>query len=473
MPKLSGFPPAHIPGPAPVPVLGSLPGIIKFFRDPVETVMRLRSLGDVVAVVRNNPALVCAFGFELNREVLGNAGVFRHDEDFIQAREGSPLSRFSKTMISMNGDAVMRRRRLVTPAFTKQALDGYGDEIVKVAEGMVARWPVGQVTNLDALLRDLALCAAVRCLFGLDVLAGATEIGDATTSLLATLTSPLTILLPHDVPGTPHRRAQQIAGRLLGHVEKLIEEKRRGAPGSDALALLVHATDVDEEIGFTNDELVAETVNLLVAGYETTAKALSWTMFLLERHPTVLGEVFEEIDAVLGGRSIALDDLPRMPSMDRVIKESMRLFPPLSVLFTRVPAADCQLGGIDVPKGANVVISPYITHREPGFYTAPQRFLPERWERLTPTHYEYMPFGAGPRMCIGAVFAQQALRLILPTVLQRVRFTLVPNAKIDRMAHLNILMLRHGLPVELQAPHRRRLPLGPVRGNVHQMVELR
>lgn len=147
--------------------------------------------------------------------------------------------------------------------------------------------------------------------------------------------------------------------------------------------------------------------------------------------------------------------------------------PGVPLLFLRVPASDMPLGRFTLPKGANVVVSPYAMHHDPELYPEPRRFRPERWETLKPTPFEYLPFGAGPRLCVGAAFAQQTLRLILPTVLQRVRVAVTRDANIARITRGNILRPRHGIRAQLQAPHRRRLVPEPVRGDVHEMVELR
>jgi len=473
MPKLTGFSSVPLPGPPPFPLLGYLPRVFQFLDDPIATLTALRRHGDVVAVARNSPAIVCVFGAERNREVLSNPSVFRHDEDAVKGPRGSSLARMSQIIVCINGELHKRHRRLLAPAFAKAALDGYADEIVRVAEGVVARWPMGQVVDLDACLRDLAMYMAVRTLFGLDVLGGATELGEVSAAMLENLSSPLSILVPYDLPGTPFRRTLRLGDRLLDGLEALVVEKRRRTEvESDALALLLRAVD-DDGTRFTDAELVAETAMLFVAGHETTAKTLTWTMFLLERHPEVLADVLDEIDGVLGGRSMTAADIARMPLLDRVIKETMRLLTPLPMLFLRVPAAEVTLGGHTLPKHANVVVSPYVTHRDPALYSEPLRFRPERWAEQRPTTYEYLPFGAGPRICLGAAFAQQALRLLLPTVLQRVRVAIVRDANIARTVRGNVLRPKHGIRAQLQPPHRRRLVPEPIRGNILEMVELR
>jgi cytochrome P450 len=472
MPKLTGFPSVAIPGPAPIPLIGPIPRMMRFFDDPIGESVKLRSYGDVVSVSRGSPAMVCVFGAERNREVLGNPTGFEHDENFVTGPEDTALARMSKVLVNINGELHKRHRKLMMPAFAKSSLDGYAEQIVRVTEGMIERWPFGEVVDLDVLLRDVALAMAVRTLFGLDVLSGATKLGELAAELINAMTSPGTILFPHDLPGTPYRRAMRCAERVLSEMDQLIERKRRGGEVSnDALGLMLQAVD-DEGAKFTDAELIAETVTLFIAGHETTAKTLTWTMFLLERHPDVLADVLDEIDGVLGGRSMTAADIPDLPLLDRVIKESMRVLAPVPILFLRVPTTDAPLGRFTLPKGSNVIVSPYMTHHDPELYPRPERFEPQRWEQLKPTPFEYLPFGAGPRICIGAAFAQQALRLMMPTLLQRMRIAVVRGHDVSRLTRANILLPRHGLRVYLQQPHRRRLTVEPICGDVREMVEL-
>lgn len=471
MPKLSGFSRTPIPGPASSRLLGPVPAFLRFFDDPVGAFAQLRRYGDVVAVSRNNPALVCAFGAERNRDVLSNPRRF-HNANFIQGAPGTALGRFRHIIISMNGEDHKRHRRLMMPAFAKSALAGYASAIVALAEAEVERWPIGEVVDLDVYLRELASKMALRTLFGVDLRRSHSELGKVAMDFVEAFSSPLAMLLPYDVPGLPHRRAQANGARLLAILEELIEQKRRSGEGhDDALGLLVHAVDEDGS-RFSDEELVSETSTLFFAGHDTTAQTLSWTMFLLERHPAVLGPVLEEIDGVLGGRSVSAEDLPRLTLLDRAIKESMRILSAVPMLVLRVPTQEVTLGDVRLPKDANVVISPIATHHDPALYPQPRRFDPERWATIEPSLYEYLPFGAGPRLCVGAVFARQALRLMLATVLQRVGVELMRGAKVSRLTRANIMRPRYGLPARLHPPRRPSRKPAPIRGDIHDLVEL-
>lgn len=469
MPRLSGFAHVPIPGGRALPLLGFWPRVFQFLADPIKRLGGLREHGDVAALVAGNPAIVCAFGPERVREVLTNPNGFRNDEDFITGPPGTSLHKLSKVLVSINGDLHKRHRKLMAPAFSKGALERYAAGTVQICEAMLERWPIGEVADLDVLTRSVALVVAMRSLFGLDLQSGADELGSLGVELVDALTTPLTILVPRDLPGLPYRRATRLGDRMVTELERMIAQKR-ASPGEDALSLLIHSHD--EEGGMSDEELIAETLTLFIAGHETTAKTLTWTLFLLERHPAVLMALLEELDAVLAGRSVTLADLPALPLLDRVIKESMRVLAPVPILFLRVPSSDMPLGRFTLPKGANVVISPFMTHHDPALYHEPERFDPERWTTLKPTPFEYMPFGAGPRMCIGAVLAQQMLRLVLATVLRRVRISVVRGADVSRLVRGNILMPRRGIPVRVDPPHRNALVVEPIRGDIRELVRL-
>ena len=160
-----------------------------------------------------------------------------------------------------------------------------------------------------------------------------------------------------------------------------------------------------------------------------------------------------------------------MPLLDRVIKESMRVISIAPTLFIRVLAEDAEVGGVRLPKRANVIVSPHGTHTDPDLYPRPRHFDPDRWIGLKPAAYSYLPFGTGPRACVGAAFAQQTLRLILPTVLQRTRPALVRDINVSRHTRNNLVRPRYGLPAFLHPAGTRGLRPEPVRGDIHELVE--
>jgi cytochrome P450 len=180
-------------------------------------------------------------------------------------------------------------------------------------------------------------------------------------------------------------------------------------------------------------QLLDEVKTMLLAGHETTANALTWTWYMLVQYPEIEAKLVAELAQVLGGRVPTMTDLPRLPYTQRVIQESIRLFPP-AWIFLRHAIKDDEIGGYAIPPGQVVGISPYVMHRHPGFWEAPETFNPERFtpERVAARHrFAYIPFAAGPRQCIGNLFAMTEAQLVLATVAQRYRPRLVPGHPVD------------------------------------------
>lgn len=474
MPTLTGFASVPLRGPRALPFVGLQVHALRLVADPIGRMLALhREFGDLVAVADGSPALVCAFGARHNHDVLSNTAVFDNDDDFFfHAPEGSALAKLNKGLTFQQGEAHRRHRHLMMPAFHKSAIEGYAADILAVADEALRTWPVGQTVDLSILLRDLVRHVAVRCLFGLDPASGDTALAHAAEEAFELVTSPLTAAIPFRFPGSPMTRLLAKSEVLVAALRALIEQKRH-SPGSgrDALALMLRARDEAGGV-LSDDELIAEVNTLFVAGHETQAKTLGWTLFLLGQHPEVLGSVTDEIESVLRGGLPSLESIPRMPLLDRALKESMRILPSAPLLFIRSCRTEARLGHVTLPKRANVVLSPFVTHRDEAVFPEPSRFLPSRWEKLQPTPYEYMPYGAGHRMCIGKGFADLTLRLVLPMILSRFRLTLAHGARVSRIVRGNILAPRHGLPM-LLAPQDRRFAKGArVRGDIGEIVRL-
>lgn len=474
MQTFAGSSPLSIRGPWAPPLVGPQLSFVRLVADPVGRSIALhRAFGDIVAAADKNPSLVVAFGAERNREVLSNQAAFDNDTElFFKAPPGSALEKFRYSLVFQAGAAHKRYRRLRMPAFHKAAIDGHARDIVEIAQGALDTWPVGLTADVAELTRQMVQFIAVRCFFGLDWREGDRGVGYLANHTVDLLTSPLSVALPLRIPGTPFARLLDASDELVGKFRALLEEKRAQRPiGHDVLSLLVHARDEDGST-LTEDELIGAAGEIFVAGHDTQARTLAWTLFLLEQHPKVLGDVLDEVQGVLRGGPPSVEHIPRLPLVDRVIKESMRVLPPVPMLFIRVCQHDARLGPYTLPAGSKVVLSPVVTHRDPSLYPEPARFKPERWERLQPTLYEYLPFGAGPRMCIGAAFATLSLRLLLPMILQRYRLRLAFGARISRRVRGNIMGFKHGLPM-LIAPQDRRLERREgVRGDVRELVDL-
>ena len=204
----------------------------------------------------------------------------------------------------------------------------------------------------------------------------------------------------------------------------------------------------------SDQQLRDELMTLFGAGHETTAVALTWTWYLLSRHPEVKAKLDEELDRVLAGRPPSVSDLPRLPYTEMVIREALRLYPPVPG-FAREPVEEVTIAGYEVPKRSLIVISPHVLHHDPRFFSDPERFDPERfapaWEERIP-RYAYLPFGGGPRVCIGNGFAMMEARLILATVARRHKLSLEPG---ETLRPTQLVTLRPSGPVRMKVERRK------------------
>jgi cytochrome P450 len=237
-------------------------------------------------------------------------------------------------------------------------------------------------------------------------------------------------------------------------IDRLITSRERapadGQP-KDLLARLIAARDVETGGGMSAEEVRDQVVTIFMAGHETTAQALTWTWYLLSQHPAAEARLHAELAQVLGGRTPRHEDLAKLPYARTVIEESMRLYPPAHTL-SRTSVKEDQVSGHRVRPGTTIIIVPWLLHRNPKLWDRPDRFDPERFapERAASRHrFAYIPFGAGPRICIGAAFAMAEAVLILASIAQRYRFRLKPGFPVEPQA-LITLRARHGMEMVLE-----------------------
>jgi cytochrome P450 len=287
--------------------------------------------------------------------------------------------------------------------------------------------------------------------------------------VLNLLFSPATFLFPYDLPGFAYRRLKVQGAELKQQLKNLIERRRmKGLGGTDTLSLFLQAYDEDGTM-MSDDEIVGETVAVFRGGSKTSASALTWTLFLLVQHPDVYAQLSDELAATLRGAAPTFEQLAGLPLLEGVIKESLRLVPPV-VWGVRYSMEPFELGGYHFAKGSSVIYSSHVTHRMPEIYEDPYKFDPYRWEKIKPSPYEYFPFNAGPRRCLGAEFAMLELKITLAILLQRFHFSLVPGQRIDRTG-LTGSIPKYGIKMKLGQPDQVFTKV-PVRGNIHRLVDL-
>jgi len=339
------------------------------------------------------------------------------DPDLLRAGEGNaPLEPVvgPESLLLLDGDRHLRRRRLVLPPFHGERLAGYRSDIAALAAAEVRRWPVGTPFALEPRMRAVTLDVILRVVFGLDEGPRAARLRELIPQLLPDGAFSSLLLLPalrRDAgPRSPWRRFLQARAAVDAALFAEIAQ-RRDAPGlagrGDVLSLLLLARDEDGA-PLTDAELGDELMTLLLAGHETTATALAWSFELLHRHPSAHAR------AVAEARATAPDG--PTPWLDAVTAEVLRIKPPLPVAV-RGLTRPMTLAGHRLPAGARVASAIYLVHRRADLYPEPRRFRPERFLHRTPDTYTWLPFGGGRRRCVGAAFAQLELREVLRTVL--------------------------------------------------------
>ncbi|MDQ3930389.1 MAG: cytochrome P450, partial [Chloroflexota bacterium] len=408
----AGVPLADVPGPGALPLLGWRSNMLSLLRDPINYMLWLHhTYGDVVALPHGKPRFVFVFSPEYNRQVLSDQMLFYNGEvnspsSPVKLPPGSAAVRLFSGITTRNGAKHIQQRRLLMPAFHKKRIEALRDVMLERTERHIARWQVGQQLDLLSEMKSLTLAVAVQAILGLDPQREGDRVRRVMERWFRLVLSYGVVAFPYDLPGTPFRRMLRFAERIDGEIRAMIRRRRTmgdGATGLDALSMLLQAHDEDGT-RLTEDELVGHTTALFVAGHETTASALTWTLFLLAQHPQVLRDLLDELHGKLRGTAPTVEQLNDLPLLDAVIKESMRLLPP-GLWFLRVNTAPTAFGQYDIPKGTSILWSPAVVHRRPDLYPEPNAFKPERWSAIDPSPYEYMPFGAGPRRCLGATFA--------------------------------------------------------------------
>lgn len=340
-------------------------------------------------------------------------------------------------LFSSDGDLWKRQRRLVQPAFQKKHQPMMAGIISSATSGMLDRWQANAAeeravdTRSEVILLSLEIL--LRSMFSGDLIGHELELREAVIEYerhmdLVSAVNP--VKLPAWFPSVGRRRFQGAVRTLEQFIFRVVEERRRThTDNGDLVSLLLWARDEETGQSMSDRQIRDELMTMLQAGHDTVSDAVAWTWFLLAKHPDVRERVEQEVDSVLGGRPPRFEDLPQLAYTDRVIQESMRIYPPAWV-FARTPVRDDVIHGYHIPAKSLVVISPYVTHRLPSLWENPDifdpdRFLPERSEGRP--HFAYYPFSAGPRQCVGASLATLEAQMIISMTAQRYRLSAPPG----------------------------------------------
>jgi len=362
-------------------------------------------------------------------------------------------------LLTSEGETWRRHRRIMAPAFDPRSIAGYAPIMAEVAQALLAEWDAlagPREADVAAAMMHTTLHIISRAMFSSD----SDEIVDVVEADVNAYQSKVRPTLA-DFLHLPQWLARLIApfptsgffDEFDNKVDKLLTERGRApeAEPKDLLARLISARDTETGGGMTAKEVRDQVVTIFMAGHETTAQALSWTFYLLSQHPDVEGKLHDELAAVLPGRTPHYEDLADLRYTRMVIEESMRLFPPAHIMG-RQPISDDEVLGHRIPAGSTVLIVPWLLHRKPALWENPDCFDPERFapERVARRpRFAYIPFGAGPRICIGAAFAMAEAMVILAIIAQRYRLRLKPGFLVEPQG-LITLRPRYGLRMTLE-----------------------
>jgi cytochrome P450 len=359
-------------------------------------------------------------------------------------------------LVTSEGALWRRQRRIIAPMFQHKRIAGFVPAMAELTAAMLDRWDrVGAGAALDFADESLNLTLRIiaRTMFSTEADLDVAAVGDAATAYQLNLRPGIIEMfgLPEWTPRLGKRNEREAIAALDAAINRVIARRRRAGGGDDLLAMLLAARDEDTGAAMSDKQVRDEVATILMAGHETTANALNWTFYLLAAHPSVRATLEAEVARVLGERPVTAQDIEKLTYTRQVIEESMRLYPPAHTISRAALAAD-ELDGVRVPRGATVVISPWVMHRHRKWWDDPERFDPSRFapERAAARpRFTYLPFGGGPRICIGAAFALTEAVAILATIARRYRLRLAPDATVEPVG-LITLRPRDGLKMMIE-----------------------
>ncbi len=418
------------PGPNGLPIIGTR---LEFIRDPFGFMTEnAREYGDIVHWDELSGPM-----YQLNHPDYIEQVLVQNNQNYVKGE------RFQQTLGPVLGEGILnsegtvwrRNRHLIQPAFHPKEIQRYSTMMTDFTEEELATWEDGETRLVHEDMMEVTLKIVARALFGVDIDDHVHAVGSALEEFMLGTENLANFILPPGIPTPARMRIKDAREKLDNVVYGLIRERRNDPNGEGVIATLLDATD--EHGNHMSDEQIRdEVVTLLLAGHETTALSLTLTMYALAQYPEVEEKLVAELDEVLDGETPTMADLDELTYTEKVVKESMRLYPPVPGIIREATKPDI-IGGYEIPEGATVQMNQWVVHRDPRWYDDPRAFQPERWtkefEKSLPK-LAYFPFAAGPRRCIGDRFAMLEARLLLATIYQQYHIELTPGAELDLLA---------------------------------------
>ena len=444
--------------------------IADFACDPIQSMRQLWARhGEVAALQEDLNRLHFVFGPTYNHFVLSDTKRFHSQFFAVRGPRNSAQRRLTSGLLSMNGDEHRDHRRMVMGPFQKKAIQAYHDNVTGVTQDMLATWNPGDTKDIAEEMTHYMLRLTSSILFGVDIPEMAYEVGRLTERWVllnhkvgpAIFSSDLGLLAHYD-------ELLESAQELEAAVLDLVRIRRSGKVGRDVLSLLIQAHDMQG--GVSDAQLVGHIAVLFGAAHLTSAHTLTWTLFLLAQHPEVMSQLHAELAENLSGGPPTAEQLDQMPVLDRVLKESMRIMP-ASAYSQRVAAEPVDLGPFRLNPGNPIIFSQFMTHHMPNLFPQPEKFLPNRWLTANPSPYAYLPFGAGPRMCIGAPLGMMQFKISLPTILGKFKVSMLAGSEVQACVRSTMLFPSSTIPMRIERQDGQ-FRSTSVSGNIHSMVDL-
>lgn len=470
----AGTAPARLTG------IAALRWALRLVRDPLPAVRRCyEEFGPFVLLDHALPfyrhpramlldvPLVLTAGAAFHREILEDPATWRPVSLMPGGPKNSAARRMTAGLMRMNGNRHAHYRKLLAAPLRRVSVEQMGGQMVGLAEREIAAWPVGETIDLWRYAQRALRSITLGLLFG-----GEDDqnraIAEIVTDLTAQKWSPGSLAFPVNLPLTPYRRMLRCSALLEDRILAWTDTKRGCADERDLAALIVNSPDVDGQPA-SSATIAGHIPSLYAGSTEAGQSTLFWTMILLAQHPHVAAALLDELHDRLAGGAPSMQAIAELPRLDAVVKESMRLIPPVP-LQLRVAEADATLAGHRIAKHSRAVLATFLTTRMPDLYPEPDRFLPERWSTIDPTPFEYPVFGAGPRICPGYWFGLNAIKVALATILTRYRIAVEPGMRVDYRIQPTMRPTR-SVPATL---HRQDGAFAaiPIRGAIRDIVRL-
>lgn len=446
--------------------------LLDFPEDPIACMRSLQAeFPDLAVLEENGQRVAFVFSPKYNREVLTNSNLYHSQFFALRGGRRSAQRKVTSGLLSMNGSEHRDSRRAMMDVFKRSILPQYHDTICRLTNEAMSDWEVGQERDLNTEMVHFMLKMTGALLFGINDGDYAVELGNRIDCWvrknhevgMGALVSSRDFTEGYD-------DLLQMADDLQENVQDLLaRHKAKGTSKTpDVLSLMLGAQN--NEAAFSDEKLIGHVTLTFAAAHLTTAHTFSWILFLLAQHPDVMTKLAEELKTKTSGETGTYDELASCEYLEWVIKESMRVLP-ASSYSQRITTDKAALGPLQLPAGTPVVFSQFMTHHREDLFVDPHVFRPARWKDIRPSAYEYLPFGAGPRMCIGAPLAMMEIRTALAGIVQRFHMQMVSESTVNGQVISTMLGPTSSVRAELIPPDQTSETV-PISGSIHDLVDL-